>query len=121
MKHLTGYLLAGAAAVAVLGPVAASAHYTGPGAVAAHQTVAAVLADGRDDQPVVLQGRLVKQLTSDKYLFADKTGEIRVEIDRHLFAPQPVSETTVIELRGEVEKEYLQSPEIDVDSLMVLP
>lgn len=114
-------LLTGAAVAVMLVPVAAFAQYTGPGAVPAHQTVAAVLADGRDDQPVVLRGTLVKQLSSDKYLFADKTGEIRVEIDPHLFASQPVSDATVVELRGEVEKEYLQSPEVDVDSLQVLP
>ncbi|GAB3130564.1 NirD/YgiW/YdeI family stress tolerance protein [Novispirillum itersonii] len=114
-------VLTGVAVAAMMIPVAAVAQYTGPGATAVHQTVKAVLADGRDDQPVVLRGRLVKQLSSDKYMFADDTGQIRVEIDRHLFAAQPVSDSTPIELRGEVEAEYLQSPEVDVDSLLVLP
>ena len=99
---------------------AAHAQYTGAGAQAPVTTVAAVLKDPVDDRPVVLQGKLLRQLKGDKYLFADATGEIRVEIDADKFPGTKVSDTTLIEIRGEIEKDFLQSPEIDVDRLTVV-
>lgn len=103
---------------AALGAV--QAQYVGPSTVKLPTTVAEVLKTPVDDQEVVLRGRLVEKLTKDKYRFVDNSGEIRVEIDLEDFRGQTVSDTTVVEIRGEVEKDFVKTPEIDVKRLTVV-
>lgn len=99
---------------------AAQAQYAGPTSQVTHSTVAAVLKNPVDDQPVVLRGLLTKQVGNEKYLFSDGTGEIRVDIDTKRFAGQKIDEKTKVELRGEVEKDFMESPEIDVDTVTIV-
>lgn len=98
---------------------AAQAEYAGPGAAPSAATVKAVLAKPVDDQRVSLTGRVLKQLSSDKYLFSDGSGEIRIEMDSDDLPAQKFDDTTLIEIVGKVEKDYLESPEIDVNSVSV--
>lgn len=111
---LTLAMLGGLTAV---GSHDASAQYSGPSATS-FSTVADVLANAKDDAPVHLTGKITQQVGSEKYIFADDTGEIRVDIDSDDFTVA-VDDNTVVEIRGEVEKDFMQSPEIDVDSLIV--
>jgi len=97
----------------------ATAQYVGPGATAMPGSVAEVLKDPVDDRKVLLRGKLLKKVSSDKYLFSDGTGEIRVEIDDDLFRGIKVSETSVVEIYGEIEKDFLSDPEIDVRRIVV--
>ena len=107
--------------VALLWPMApAQAQYTGPGAVQAITSLQQVLERPVDGVAVVLRGQLVRQLSADKYVFSDGKQEIRVDIDRQLFPAQPVTASTTLELVGEVEKDYLESPETDVDLIRVV-
>lgn len=99
---------------------AANAQYTGPTARTAPRNVADILKNPIDDQDVVLRGHILRQLSKEKYMFSDGSGEIRVEIDTKKFPPQPINEKTLVELRGEVEKDFMQAPEIDVDTLFVI-
>jgi len=46
--------------------------------------------------------------------------EIRVDIDAKHFPAQKVDDKVKVELRGEVEKDFMETPEIDVDVLIVL-
>lgn len=103
-----------------LAATAAQAQYVGPGSPGVATDVAAILAKPQDDQPVVLKGYLVEQLSSDKYRFSDGKNEIRVEIDRKRLPARPLDASTRIEIRGKVEKDFLQSPEIDVKALTVI-
>jgi uncharacterized protein (TIGR00156 family) len=116
------FIAATAAAAALLlgAPAVMHAQYVGPSASPELRQVAAVLKDGRDDQRVRLQGRLVRHVGSDKYLFSDGSGEIRVEIDHDVFPRVPIGDATRVEIVGEVEKDFLESPEIDVERLEVL-
>lgn len=104
-----------ALATFLLGGVA-SAQFVGP-AVQQATTVTEVLTAGTDDMPVVLRGRLLKQVGSDKYEFSDETATVLVEIDRETFAGEKVDNTMELELRGELEKDLVGSPEIDVHSI----
>lgn len=81
MKHLAAVLTV---ALAVL-PAAARAQYAGPSALTT-TTVKDLVANGKDDQHVQLQGRIVKHIGGEDYEFADATGTIRVEIDDKLWA-----------------------------------
>lgn len=110
------------ATIATLGlATAAQAEYTGPGAgTPAPSTVAAVLSEGHDDQDVTLRGHLVKKVGKEKYIFADDSGKIRVDIDHDDFPNAAVDEKTMIEITGEIEKDFMESPEIDVDKLTIV-
>lgn len=101
----------------------ALAQYAGPSKARSaappnYASVAEVLKNPVDDAPVTLQGKLLRQVGKEKYIFSDGTGEIRVDIDAELFAGRRIDENTTVRLRGEVEKDFLQSPEIDVDELL---
>lgn len=106
----------------------AHAQFTGPGSPAAHtepmgpvKTVDQVFKNSRDDQWVTLTGQVVRQIGRQKYLFRDSTGEIRIEIDGKAMPTEPFNEKTRVEIRGEVEKEFLRSIEIDVKEMKLLP
>lgn len=69
-----------------------------------------------DDSKVRLQGKLVKQLSKDKYQLQDNTGSIVVEIDQDKWRDQVVGPKDIVELYGEVDKDR-HSIKIDVDIL----
>lgn len=94
----------------------ALAQYVGPSNVKL-TTVAEVLKSGTDDQHVALRGNLLKKVGSEKYEFSDGTGTIRVEIDKKIFPREPIDDKAKVEIQGEVEKDFMSSPEIDVDSI----
>ncbi|MBR1618214.1 NirD/YgiW/YdeI family stress tolerance protein [bacterium] len=63
---------------------------------------------------VTVEGKIIKKLSSDKYLFKDQTGQITVEIDDDKWQNLTVNENDTLELTGEFEKK-LNSQKIDVD------
>jgi uncharacterized protein (TIGR00156 family) len=67
---------------------------------------------------VVLKGNIVRYLGKDKYRFSDSTGEINVEIDSDKWLGQNVTPEVVVEIRGEIDKDW-NSVEVDVDSLKI--
>jgi len=121
MKIVT---LSAVAALAVTGAFAGAtlAQYTGPSAskpaaTVRYANVAEILKNPVEDVRVRLQGQLVRKIGNEKYLFSDGTGEIRVDIDDERFPASKIDEKTKVSIEGEVEKDFLQSPEIDVATL----
>ncbi|MFT4091067.1 MAG: NirD/YgiW/YdeI family stress tolerance protein [Asticcacaulis sp.] len=108
------FILPAVAVLAMSG--VAHAQYTGPSGHKGPKSVAEVLKNPVDDQYVQLKGQLLRQVGNEKYIFSDGTGEIRVEIDNKLLTG-PIDDKTTVIIRGEVEKEFLESPEIDVESV----
>lgn len=96
------------------------AQYSGPSAGPSYKSVADVLRRPVDDMPVTLEGYLVKRLTDDKYIFSDGTGKIRVDIDHKYFPAGPVNEKTKVRIHGELDKEFMRKPEIDVKSMIIV-
>ena len=88
--------------------------FTGPSQAAISVAEAKKLGD---DAPVVLKGRIEKNLGGEKYVFTDDSGSVTVEIDNEDWNGVNVSEKDTVELRGEVDKD-LMNFEIDVDSVM---
>ncbi|KVH41631.1 YgiW/YdeI family stress tolerance OB fold protein [Burkholderia diffusa] len=116
MKHLARTLTV---TLALL-PAAVYAEYTGPSTLTT-TTVKELLANGKDDQHVQLQGRIVKHTGGEDYEFADATGTIRVEIDKKLWAAgQPVSDTSEVKLTGEFERKWSGKVKVDADHVEVL-
>lgn len=99
---------------------APSAGYTGPSNVPL-MTAKDLLAKGKDDQQVRLQGKLLSHKGGDKYEFADASGRMTVEIDDEHF-PQgvKVDQNTTVELVGEFDKELVGESTLDVDQLKVV-
>jgi len=61
-----------------------------------------------DDAWVTVRGNIIKKLSKDKYLFKDSTGEIVVEIDSKYWRGVEVDEKDIVELSGEVDKDYFK-------------
>lgn len=98
----------------------AQAQFEGPGAQSQLTTVEAVADQANDDQTVQLEGSIIEQVGDEKYIFADDTGEIRVEIDDELFRGQRITPDMTVSIYGEVEKDFMRSLEIDVDELSIV-
>lgn len=60
----------------------------------------------RDDYPVVLRGKIERFLGDEKYLFADETGSIVVEIDNRLWHGLSVDQNDAVEIIGEVDRGF---------------
>ena len=120
MKNLSRLVIVAAFASIAMSPLAARAQYAGPNGARA-MTVKELLADGRDNQHVALQGRIVKHLGGDDYEFADATGTVRVEIDAHLWAGHPViDDKDQVKLTGEFERHLLGRESVEVETVEIL-
>jgi len=100
----------------------ASAQYTGPSGAAPVTNVETLHASARDDQYVALEGRIVSHIGGKEYLFADDSGQVKVEIKPQLFpAGQPVDAKTRVRITGKFDKDWREAhSEIEVDQLTVL-
>ena len=103
------------------GPGSNISGYTGPGSVTSQagiNTVAGLLAHGRDDQDVVVEGVIIRQIDKEHFIFSDGSGEIQVEIDeddlRHLGT---FNENTRLKLIGDLDKKR-DGFEIEVDKVI---
>ena len=105
--------------IAIGVPASVLAQYVGPSNQKAAPSVADILKHPVDDQEVVLRGFLLKKVGNEKYIFSDGTGEIRVEIDAKDFPAQKIDDKTRVDIRGEVEKDLLEKPEIDVMAISI--
>lgn len=114
-------LLAAAPAAMASPPAPLPNASTGVFGAAVVQDLAQVLRQPTDDQRVRLRGHIQEHLRGDKYLFVSDTSRIRVEIDHELQPLVNVTPQTLVEIEGEVEKDFLESPEIDVSRITVLP
>ena len=115
------------AAIALLLTTGAMAQFTGPSDVAQAQsrqyppaTVQDIKADPKDEMKATLEGRILRKVADEEYLFSDDTGEIRVEIDDDDFPRQPVSETTRVRLEGEVDTHRYKEVDFDVDRVTII-
>ena len=68
----------------------------------------------RDDAYVKMRGKIVKHSHKDKYIFSDGTGDITIEIDKDKWRGLSVDADDLVEIVGEVDKDW-NSVEIDVD------
>lgn len=115
----TTLALATLVAAATLTPSTSHAQYTGPSADPAYKSVADVLKNPVDDKEVLLTGKILRKVSNEKYIFSDGKDEIRVEIDNEILPVTAIDDKTTVEIRGEIEKDFMESPEIDVDTITI--
>lgn len=73
-----------------------------------------------DDMRVTLQGSIVKQLSKERYLFQDPSGEMEIEIEHDEWYGIEVTPEDTILLQGEIERSHFQPAVLDVDFLLKL-
>lgn len=91
----------------------ASGGYNGPSLSQSITTVKEAMTL-RDDAYVKMRGKIIKHSHKDKYIFSDETGTITIEIDKEKWRGLTVSDTDLVEIVGEVDKDW-NSVEVDVD------
>lgn len=115
MRHF----LTATAATLFIGFASSAAHAgcTGPSSLPV-MTVKTLKATGKDDQYVILRGKIVSGLGDERYLFSDGTGQLRVKIEADVWpAQQPVDAQTTVELEGEYDKEMVGHSEFEVKQI----
>ena len=70
----------------------------------------------RDDAWVTLRGNIVERISDDLYVFKDATGTVNVDIDHKRWNGVTVTPQDVVEIQGEVDKDW-NSVEIDVKQI----
>lgn len=73
----------------------------------------------RDDSYVTVEGNIMRQVDDDEYLFGDASGQIRVEIDNHVWRGQNVTAQDKLRLYGEIDREWHKT-ELKVRELTIL-
>ena len=91
--------------------------YTGPVELA---NLTNLLADSRmfTEQNVVLEGKLIRQINHEKFIFSDGKAEVQVELDDDIALKQSLDASTQVRLFGEFEGG--NTPEVEVDRIQVL-
>ncbi|RYU67417.1 NirD/YgiW/YdeI family stress tolerance protein [Aliivibrio finisterrensis] len=92
-------------------------NYTGPVSTI---TVAELLKDTSmfTEKNAIVDGKIIRHIRKDKYLFSDGTTEIQIELDDDISLPSAINETTKVRLFGEYEGG--NTPEIEVDRMKIL-
>lgn len=96
----------------------ASAQFAGP-SKAGRLTTVEQAQTARRGQDVTLEGFVVKHLRGSYYMFRDATGEMRAEINRHIWRNRKVTSETPVRLIGEIDRD-VRELYIDVDRLEIL-
>ncbi len=91
--------------------------FTGPDS--AKLVTVAELGGLQDETPVKLRGYIVKAQGDENYEFKDATGTVTVEIDDEDWNGVKATPETLVELRGEVDKDFTRT-ELDVDSVQLV-
>lgn len=86
------------------------------GSAGQSSTVAQALKASHDDMPIQLTGKIVSQLSGDKFIFQDKTGQITIEIDddHDVWQGQNISPNDTVTIYGKVDKETFKPNKVDV-------
>lgn len=73
----------------------------------------------KNDSFVSVQGKIIKQIGDEKYLFTDGKTQIVVEIDDELLLNITVTPKNTVLLTGEVDKDF-NSIKIDASSIKII-
>ena len=69
-----------------------------------------------DDSWATLDGKLVKHLGGENYIFRDASGELEVEVDQDVWRGIEVGPDDLIRIRGEVDHSWNKT-EVEVENL----
>ncbi len=99
------------------GPQGSQGGFVGPSVIANSVSAAK---NAPDDAWVTLRGHITRQIAHEKYIFADATGEVVVDIDDKYLYGITITPKDLVEISGEVDKEFFESTEIDVKRVQIV-
>lgn len=82
--------------------------------------IQAILAQGKDDQRVVVRGEIVSKVDEERYVIGDGTGTIQAEIDDDVARRAALGIGTRVEISGEVDTNVTKAPTIKAKRVAVL-
>jgi len=71
-----------------------------------------------DELDVVLEGKFIHQISADKFMFADDSGQVIVELDDDIKLPVAIDNNTKLRIFGEFEGG--STPEVEVEHIKLL-
>lgn len=75
----------------------------------------------KDDSYAIIEGFIVKQISDEKFLFKDETGEIVLDIDNDLmYQLKNVGKNTLVEIYGELDKNIFGRDEFEVKRITII-
>lgn len=95
--------------------------YQGPGKTDKTYTIKEIKDNAtrldRSDVMVKVKGFIVKQIHSNTYQFKDSSGTINVEIKKKNLPTRPFDDKTEVIITGEVDYDFLDGTEIEVEQI----
>ncbi len=119
--HLFKSMMLAAALATAAAAVPVQAQFVPEAARAQVVPVSRALENGRHDQRVVFEGRILERVKHQKYVFADDSGRIIAKIPDSVFRDRRVTPETKIHLEGRLVLKRAKQDTINVFSLTVLP
>lgn len=78
------------------------------------------LAQGKDDQRVVVRGQVLQKLSAERFVIGDSTGAIRVHIDDDAVRRAGIGVGSQVEVAGEVDTNLLRETTLKAERVVVL-
>lgn len=88
--------------------------------ISAPITTAASVAAGKEDQPVLLRGKIVSRQSRNHYVVADETGSTLVKIPRRMRSGAPLLPGMQVEIEGEVDTSANRPAKVEAKSVRVV-
>ena len=82
---------------------------TAPEAISVKQAMSAA-----DNSMITLEGNITQQIDDDEFWFTDGTGQIKVEIERHVWNGLNVGPNDKVRIFGKLDNEMFEKAELEV-------
>lgn len=108
-----------ASSVASAGFKEVSTHQSGGFRHSANNVISVAKAlDSSDKDVVTLEGKIIKQIDDDEFLFSDGSAQIKVEIDSHIWGNLEVTSQDRLRITGIIDKDFAQTADLDVTEVI---
>lgn len=67
-----------------------------------------------DNSMITLEGNITQQIDDDEFWFSDSTGQIKVEIERHVWNGLNVGQNDKVRIFGKLDNEMFEKAELQV-------
>ena len=82
---------------------------TAPAVISVKQAMSAA-----DNSMITLEGNITQQIDDDEFWFTDGTGQIKVEIERHVWNGLNVGPNDKVRIFGKLDNEMFEKAELEV-------
>ena len=69
--------------------------------------------NAKDDAPIMIEGKILKQVGKNDFIFQDATGQIQIDVSKKAWQGQEITPNDNIVIYGKVDKEWNKT-ELDV-------